>query len=149
MKVVVQRVSQAEVRVEGKAIGRIGRGMLIFIGVGKDDTEEDAVYLAQKVAQLRMFEDGNGKMNLSSSETGGQALVVSQFTLYGNCRKGRRPSFDAAAGPQKGEQLYSRFVQELRGQNIKVETGQFRATMDVALTNDGPVTFIIESKSDN
>ena len=149
MKVVVQRVSQAEVRVGGEVVGRISRGMLVFVGVGKDDTEEDADYLAQKVMQLRMFEDSDGKMNLSSSETGAQVLVVSQFTLYGDCRKGRRPSFDAAADPQKGEKLYNHFVQELRGQNIKVETGQFRARMDVTLTNDGPVTFIIESKSDN
>ena len=149
MKVVVQRVSQAEVRVGGEVVGRIGRGMLVFVGVGKDDTEEDADYLAQKVMQLRMFEDSDGKMNLSSSETGAQVLVVSQFTLYGDCRKGRRPSFDAAADPQKGEKLYNHFVQELRGQNIKVETGQFRAMMDVTLTNDGPVTFILESKQDN
>lgn len=149
MKIVVQRVSQAEVRVAGKVIGRISRGMLVFVGVGKDDTEEDAVYLAQKVVQLRMFEDAQGKMNLSSSEADAQILVVSQFTLYGDCRKGRRPSFDGAAEPQKGEKLYDHFVRELRGQNIKVETGQFRAMMDVALTNDGPVTFILESKSDN
>lgn len=133
----------------GKVIGRISRGMLVFVGVGKDDTEEDAVYLAQKVVQLRMFEDAQGKMNLSSSEADAQILVVSQFTLYGDCRKGRRPSFDGAAEPQKGEKLYDHFVRELRGQNIKVETGQFRAMMDVALTNDGPVTFILESKSDN
>ncbi|OGX39212.1 MAG: D-tyrosyl-tRNA(Tyr) deacylase [Omnitrophica WOR_2 bacterium RIFCSPHIGHO2_02_FULL_52_10] len=147
MKVVVQRVSQAEVRVDGEVVGRIGRGMLVFVGVGKGDTEEDAVYLAQKVAQIRIFEDANGKMNLSLSEIGAQILVVSQFTLYGDCRKGRRPSFDGAAEPQKGEKLYSRFVQELRGQNIKVETGKFRAMMDVALTNDGPVTFILDSRS--
>lgn len=132
---------------EGKTVGRIGRGMLVFVGVGRDDTEEDAVYLAQKVAQIRIFEDANGKMNLSLSETGAQILVVSQFTLYGDCRKGRRPSFDGAADPAKGEKLYNHFVQELRGQNLKVETGQFRAMMDVALTNDGPVTFILESRS--
>jgi len=146
MKVVIQRVSRAEVRVDDKSVGQIGRGMLILVGVGKEDTTQDADYLVQKVTQLRMFEDEEGKMNLSSFEAGAEILVVSQFTLYGDCRKGRRPSFDKAADPQKGEELYNYFVGELRGQNIKVETGQFRAMMDVELVNDGPVTFTLESE---
>jgi len=145
MKLVVQRVSQAEVRVDGKCVGQIGRGMLIFVGVGKDDQQTDADYLAQKVTQLRMFEDKEGKMNCSSFEAGAEILVVSQFTLYGDCRKGRRPSFDKAADPQKGEELYNYFVRAVRSQNIKVETGLFRAMMDVELVNDGPVTFVLDS----
>lgn len=145
MKVIVQRVSQAEVRVNDDVVGQISRGMLIFIGISKKDECKDADYLAQKVIQLRMFEDADGKMNLSSLEAGAEILVVSQFTLYGDCRKGRRPSFDGAAGPQKGEELYKYFINKLRSQKIKVETGQFRAMMDVELVNDGPVTFILES----
>lgn len=146
MKVVVQRVRRAEVRVDGRIVGQIGRGMLIFIGVGKEDTAADADYLAQKAAQLRMFEDAEGKMNLSSFEAGAEILVVSQFTLYGDCRKGRRPSFDKAADPRKGEELYNDFVNKLRARNVKVATGRFGAMMDVGLVNDGPVTFILESK---
>ncbi len=145
MRVVVQRVSRAEVFVDGQSVGKIKKGVLIFIGVKKSDTEEDADYLAQKVAQLRMFEDGEGKMNISVFEAGAEVLVVSQFTLYGDCRKGRRPSFDQAADPLKGEDLYNYFVAALRGQSSKVETGQFRAMMDVELVNDGPVTFILDS----
>jgi len=145
MKVVVQRVSRAEVRVDGNSVGRIGRGILVFVGIGREDTAEQADYLAQKVIQLRIFEDKEGKMNLSSLEAAAEILVVSQFTLYGDCRKGRRPSFDKAADPQKGEELYDHFVDALRHQNINVETGQFRAMMDVELVNDGPVTFILES----
>ena len=149
MKVVVQRVRQAEVLVEGEVVGQIGRGMLVFVGIGKGDVQGDADYLAQKVTQLRMFEDSDGKMNLSSVEVNAEILVVSQFTLYGDCRKGRRPSFDNAADPNKGKALYNDFVLALRTQNIKVETGQFRAMMDVSLVNDGPVTFILESKADH
>lgn len=145
MKAVVQRVREAQVDVRGECVGRIGQGALIFLGVGQEDKEGDADYLAKKIVQLRMFADSEGKMNLSVFETGGELLVVSQFTLYGDCRKGRRPSFDRAADPQKGEALYSYFVAALQGQNVKVETGQFRAMMDVKLVNDGPVTFILES----
>jgi len=145
MKAVIQRVSQAEVRVNAKRIGAIGKGILIFIGISKEDTPEDADYLVKKIVQLRMFEDDEGKMNLSAIDVGGELLAISQFTLYGNCRKGRRPSFDKAADPQKGEELYDYFVSELRKQNLKVETGQFQAMMDVDLVNDGPVTFILQS----
>jgi len=147
MKAIVQRVSQSEVRVEGKAVGQIQNGILIFLGVSKEDATSDADYLAQKIIQLRMFQDDEGKMNLSAVDTGADVLVVSQFTLYGDCRKGRRPSFDKAADPQKGEELYNYFVEELRKQDLKVETGQFQAMMDVELVNDGPVTFILESKN--
>lgn len=146
MKVVIQRVKEAKVEVEGKTVGKIGKGMLIFLGVAKDDSKSDADYLENKISQLRIFEDQNGKMNLSALETQAEFLVVSQFTLCGNCEKGRRPSFDGAADPKKGENLYEYFVQKLRENNLKVETGEFRAMMDVSLINDGPVTFIIESK---
>lgn len=145
MKVVVQRVKHAKVEVDSKVVGKIGRGMLVFIGVGKDDTARDAEYLANKVVQLRMFEDSDCKMNLPASEVGAEFLVVSQFTLYGDCVKGRRPSFDGAADPQKGEELYEHFVGQLRKHRLKVETGRFRAMMDVSLVNDGPVTFVLES----
>lgn len=145
MKVVVQRVKHAKVEVDSKVVGKIDRGMLVFVGVGKDDTARDAEYLANKVVQLRMFEDSNGKMNLPASEVGAEFLVVSQFTLYGDCVKGRRPSFDGAADPQKGEELYEHFLGQLRKHRLKVETGLFRAMMDVSLVNDGPVTFVLES----
>ena len=147
MKIVVQRVSQAQVSVGNQIIGQIGKGILAFVAIGKQDTEKDADYLVQKVTQLRMFEDKDGKMNLSAFDVPAQILVVSQFTLYGDCRKGRRPSFDKAADLVKGEELYNYFVAALRGQNIEVETGKFQAMMEVKLVNDGPVTFILESGS--
>ncbi len=147
MKIVLQRVKEAAVSVDKKIVGRIASGMLILLGVGKDDTPLDVESLVQKISQLRIFEDGRGKMNLSASEVKGEFLVVSQFTLYGDCTKGRRPSFDAAADPQKGEALYNLFVDQLKAKDFKVETGRFRAMMDVALVNDGPVTFIIDSES--
>ena len=147
MRLVIQRVKSAKVAIGGKVVAQIGTGMLVFIGVAKEDSEKDVDFLVSKITQLRIFEDANGKMNLSIREVGGDFLVVSQFTLLGDCGQGRRPSFDAAAAPEKGEALYNRFVTKLSAGDFKVETGQFRARMDVSLVNDGPVTFVIESKS--
>lgn len=149
MRIVLQRVREASVSVENQVVGRIAAGMLIFLGVGKADEEADSDRLVEKISELRIFEDAQGKMNLSAGEVNAEFLVVSQFTLYGDCRKGRRPSFDAAADPAKGEALYEFFVKQLRKKNFKVETGRFRAMMDVALINDGPVTFIIDSEGGN
>ena len=146
MRLVIQRVREAKVEVGSAVVGQIGAGMLIFVGVGKEDTPSDADYLVDKVLQLRIFEDEDGKMNRSALDVHAHFLVVSQFTLYGDCDKGRRPSFDKAAEPKKGEELYDHFVRKLRSHHRKVETGRFRAMMDVALINDGPVTFILESK---
>lgn len=146
MRAVIQRVKRAHVEVEAKVIGQISQGILVFVSVAKDDTKRDADYLVQKIVQLRMFEDERGKMNRSALETGAQLLIVSQFTLHGDCTKGRRPSFDQAADPSKGEELYNYFVEQLRTQKCKVETGQFRAMMEVSLVNDGPVTFILDSR---
>ena len=145
MKAVVQRVERASVSVGGKLVGKIGKGALIFLGVAKDDTEQDAEYLTYKVSELRMFADENGKMNVGAKGAGAEFLVISQFTLYGNCRKGRRPSFDEAALPELGEVLYEKFVQLLQGNGFEVKTGVFGAMMNVELINDGPVTFILES----
>ena len=146
MRAVIQRVKNAQVAVEGSVVGQIGKGALILLGISKDDAQNDLDYLVDKVFNLRIFEDAAGKMNLSCAEAGGQFLVVSQFTLYGDCRKGRRPSFDRAAEPKTAENFYNDFVEALRKQNSKVETGKFKAMMDVSLVNDGPVTFILDSK---
>lgn len=146
MKIVVQRVSQSNVKVDGKSIGKISYGMLIFLGVSKEDQRKDADYLINKIINLRMFEDEDGKMNLSALDIKAEILVVSQFTIYGNCQKGRRPSFDEAADLAIGEELYNYFVEHIKKHGLKVETGKFRAMMDVSLVNDGPVTFILESK---
>lgn len=146
MRAVVQRVSEARVKVEGEIVGEIARGFLILLGAATDDGEEDAVQLAGKIVGLRVFDDGEGKMNLSLAEVGGAALVVSQFTLLGDCRKGRRPSFVAAAAPAIAEQLYERFVAELRALGATVATGRFRTHMAVELVNDGPVTLLLDSK---
>ena len=146
MKVVLQRVSSARVRVGDAEVGRIGRGLLVFVGVAKDDVSADVDYLAAKIRDLRIFEDDDGRMNRSVVDAGGELLVVSQFTLYGDCRRGRRPSFDSAAPPDQARELYDELVEQLRATGLKVETGQFQAMMDVELVNDGPVTLIVESR---
>lgn len=145
MRIVIQRVKAASVVVGSETVGKIGSGMLIFLAVAKDDSDEQLDWMVNKAAELRIFEDADGKMNLSGQEAGAQFLVVSQFTLLGDCAKGRRPSFDKAAEPQKAEDFYNRFVEKLRQKNFKVETGKFRADMQVSLVNDGPVTFVIDS----
>jgi len=146
MRAVVQRVSQAEVRVEGRLVGGIGRGLLVLLGVAREDTPETGKVLAEKIANLRIFDDDQGRMNRSLLEAGGAVLCVSQFTLYGDCRKGRRPSYDRAAPPEAARALYDSFVESLRALNVKVETGEFRAMMDVELVNDGPVTLLLDSE---
>lgn len=146
MRVVLQRSKQASVTVDGEVTGAIGHGFVLLVGLTHTDTEEDAEYVAKKVAGLRLFEDEEGKMNRSIGETGGQILSVSQFTLYGDCRKGRRPSFIEAARPEQAEPLYEHFNEQLRAHGLTVETGRFGAMMDVSLVNDGPVTLIVESK---
>ena len=146
MRLVIQRVKEARVDVAAQTVGRIGPGMLIFLGVARDDDERDVNFLVEKVSELRIFEDAAGKMNRSAGEVQGEFLVVSQFTLLGDCSHGRRPSFDGAAPPEKGEEFYDLFVKKLRAKNFKVETGRFRAIMDVSLINDGPVTFVMESR---
>jgi D-aminoacyl-tRNA deacylase len=145
VRAVIQRVSRAEVRVAGEPVGRIGPGLCVFLGIGKADGQANVDQLADKIKNLRIFEDENGKMNLSVAEVREEVLVVSQFTLYGDCRKGNRPSFSNAAPPDQAEKLYEYFVRRLRGAGLTVATGQFKARMDVTLINDGPVTFIVES----
>ena len=146
MRAVVQRVSRAEVRVEGRVVGAIGRGLLVLVGIAREDTAETGKVLAEKIAHLRVFDDEQGRMNRSLLETGGAALCVSQFTLYGDCRKGRRPSYDRAAPPEAAQTLYESFVVSLRALGVQVETGEFRALMDVELVNDGPVTLLLDSE---
>ncbi|HWQ03376.1 MAG TPA: D-aminoacyl-tRNA deacylase [Candidatus Nitrosotenuis sp.] len=146
MRAVVQRVSKARVVVDGAVTGEIGAGMVILLGVGKNDTPEAAAYLAEKVSTLRIFADDAGKMNRSLLDTGGAALVVSQFTLYGDARGQRRPSFIHAAPPDLGKQLYEEFVKALRALGVRVETGVFQAFMSVELVNDGPVTILLDSE---
>ncbi len=147
MRAVVQRVHSASVEVGAETVGSIGRGLVVFLGVGVEDLPEDALYLAQKVAGLRIFEDQAGRMNLSLQEVGGAVLSVSQFTLYGDCRKGRRPSFGEAAPPERAEELYQRFNDELRKQGVEVATGRFQALMRVRVDNDGPVTILLDSRT--
>jgi D-aminoacyl-tRNA deacylase len=146
MKAVIQRVSSARVDVEGETVGRIGRGILVLLGVEKGDGERDADRLADKIVNLRIFEDDAGKMNLALREIDGALLAVSQFTLAGNCAKGRRPSFDSAAPPAEANRLYEYFIARVRALEVPVETGIFQAMMAVSLVNDGPVTFILESR---
>ena len=146
MRAVVQRVSSASVTVEGQTVGAIQHGFLILLGVEEEDTQTDVAWMAAKVTGLRVFEDEDGKMNLDLKRIKGNALVVSQFTLLGDCRKGRRPSFVAAARPEKARSLYESFVAELKGQDIPTETGTFQAQMNVSLVNDGPVTLLLDSQ---
>ena len=148
MRAIIQRVKEARVDVDGETVGKIGEGVLVLLGAEKDDSGVDTEYLAEKILTLRIFEDGEGKMNLSVADTGGSLLVVSQFTLYGDCRKGRRPSFDKAAPPEVAEALYEEFVSKLRARGARVETGRFRAMMDVHLVNWGPVTLMLDSKKE-
>ena len=146
MRAVFQRVTRAGVRVGGETVGEIGAGALVLLGVARDDAERDASYLAEKIATLRVFDDAEGRMNLSLAETGGALLVVSQFTLYGDVRRGRRPSWIEAAPPEDAARLYEVFVAEARKVIDQVETGSFRAMMEVELVNDGPVTILLDSR---
>jgi len=148
MRAVVQRVSRAKVTVDGWVTGEIGLGLLILLGVGRDDTEADVDYLAEKIAGLRIFEDEDGKMNRSALDVGGSVLAVSQFTLYGDVRRGKRPSFDAAAPPEHARQLYEKFVERIQAAGLRCETGRFQAMMQVELVNEGPVTILLDSKKE-
>ena len=145
MRAVVQRVSRAQVVIDGEIAGQIGLGVLILLGVGHDDTEVDANYLAEKIAGLRVFEDDSGKMNRSVQDVGGSVLAVSQFTLYGDVRRGKRPSFDRASPPEKARQLYEFFVERIRSTGLRCETGRFQERMKVELVNEGPVTILLDS----
>ncbi len=145
MRAVVQRVSRARVTVGDDIVGEIGRGLLVLLGVGHEDGEDDADYLAEKIAGLRVFEDDSGKMNRAVGEAEGSVLVVSQFTLYGDVRRGKRPSFDAAAPPEKARTLYEYFVDRVRASGLRCETGKFQEMMQVELVNDGPVTILLDS----
>ena len=146
MRAVVQRVSRAQVTVSGETTGEIGLGLLVLLGVGRDDTEADATYLAEKIAGLRVFEDAEGKMNRSVQDVGGSVLAVSQFTLYGDVRRGKRPSFDAAAPPERARQIYEFFVDQIRAAGLRCETGRFQEMMKVELVNEGPVTILLDSR---
>lgn len=146
MRAVIQRVSEASVTIEGNETARIGRGILVLLGVGAEDTEEDAKYLAEKTVYLRIFPDEADKMNLSVLDIGGEIIVVSQFTLYGDCRKGRRPSYAAAGPPDTAKTLYESYVKELSRFTPKIGTGRFQEMMDVSLVNDGPVTLLLDSR---
>jgi D-tyrosyl-tRNA(Tyr) deacylase len=145
MRAVIQRVSRAKVTVNEAAVGEIGPGLLVLLGVGAGDTRAEADYLAEKTIGLRIFEDAGGKMNLSIVDTGGALLVVSQFTLYGDVRRGKRPSFDAAAPPQQARELYQYFVEKIRAVGLRCETGRFQEMMQVELVNEGPVTILLDS----
>ena len=146
MRAVGQRVSRASVKVGGELAGEIGKGLLVLLGVAREDSEADADYLAEKVAGLRIFEDDAGKMNLNVMDAGGEVLAVSQFTLLGDVRRGKRPSFDAAARPEGAKELYEYFVERVRGLGLRCETGRFQEMMEVELVNTGPVTILLDSK---
>ena len=147
MRAVVQRVTNADVKIDGRVNGKIDNGLLVLLGVGNGDTEEDMKYIADKIVKLRIFSDENDKMNLSLEDVGGSMLVISQFTLYGDCSHGRRPYFGNAMEPVSANEMYEKFVAYIRKQGIHIETGEFGADMKVSLTNDGPVTIILESKN--
>jgi D-tyrosyl-tRNA(Tyr) deacylase len=149
MRAVIQRVSRAGVRVDGQTTGEIGPGLLILLGVGQGDTSREADFLLDKIINLRIFEDAGGKMNLSLLETGGQLMVVSQFTLYADCRKGRRPSFTDAGPPGEAQKLYDYFVEAARQRGLQVATGVFQALMEVELVNSGPVTILLDSSKNS
>ena len=149
MRAVIQRVTEASVTVDSVVVGRIQRGFLVLLGVADDDTQEDVIWISAKIAGLRVFEDAEGRMNLALADVGGSVLLVSQFTLYGDCRKGRRPSFVQAARPEKANALYVSVRAELQGLGLTVETGTFQAHMDVRLLNDGPVTLLLDSRKTN
>jgi len=146
MRAIVQRVKKSKVTVDGETVGEIGRGILVLLGVEEDDTQKDVKYIAEKIANLRIFRDESGKMNLSTIDIKGEALVVSQFTLMGDCRKGRRPSYSHAAKPDIAIHFYEKFIEEMEKQGVPTEEGVFQAMMDVHLINDGPVTLMIDSK---
>lgn len=146
MRAVLQRVTRADVTVEGEVVARIGRGILALIGISSQDTRADLEWMARKIVELRIFDDADGKLNLSLLDTGGELLLVSQFTLYGDCRKGRRPSYSEAAPPARASEMYAEFVGVVRGILPGAQTGQFQATMQVSLLNDGPVTLVLDSR---
>lgn len=146
MRAVVQRVTKASVSVDNEVVGKISNGIVILLGVGKDDTEEDAKYLAEKIVNLRIFDDKDGKMNFSLLDVKGQALIISQFTLYGDCRRGRRPSYSDSAPPDLAKALYEKFIELVKNYDVHVETGIFAAHMLVEIHNDGPVTLLLDSK---
>ena len=148
MRAVLQRVLQASVRINDREHGSIGKGLLVFLGVGKNDSLDDTVYLAEKIVNLRVFPDQYDKMNLSLAQVGGEILVVSQFTLWGDCRKGRRPSYADAAPPEYARSLYESFIEKLRQHSIPVQTGKFQEMMHVHLINDGPVTLLLDSRKE-
>jgi D-tyrosyl-tRNA(Tyr) deacylase len=148
MRAVIQRVKEGSVSVGGELVGKIDQGLLVLLGVSGKDTEEEALFLSEKIVNLRIFEDEGGKMNLSISQTQGAILIVSQFTLYGDTRRGRRPSFTEAAEPKKAEALYLYFIEKVKERGVPVQTGKFGAMMDVGLINDGPVTLIVHSKNE-
>ena len=148
MRAVIQRVKESSVLIDDEVIGSIDAGLLVFLGIGNDDGMDDIDYLIEKIVNLRIFEDTEGKMNLSALDLGKEIMVVSQFTIYGDCRKGRRPSFFAAAPPDKAERLYDVFVDKIKRYDLNIATGEFQAMMDIDLINDGPVTLLIDSKKE-
>ncbi len=147
MRAIIQRVKTAQVKIEGKIYSSIKKGLLIFLGIGREDKEEEVIKMVEKIVNLRIFPDERGKMNLSLKDKGGEILVVSQFTLYGNTSRGRRPSFDEAAAPPLALRLYEKFIKELERKGVSVKTGKFGAYMEVELVNDGPVTFFLDTKN--